>query len=75
MKPGLSSAADETRGAAQQECQSEAAAIRRPEGTSSDPANAGAAAFKRAGDANVAEFSDAVVLKKFGDLPNDLSEL
>jgi hypothetical protein len=58
-----------------QECQSEAAAIRRAEGMSSDPANAGAVAFKRAGDPNVGEFSDAVALKKFGDVPNDLSEL
>jgi hypothetical protein len=41
---------------------------------SRDPANAGAVAFKRAGDPNV-EFSDAVVLKKFGDVPEDLSEL
>jgi hypothetical protein len=32
------------------ECQSEAAAIRRAEGMSRDPANAGAVAFKRAGD-------------------------
>ena len=32
-------------------------------------------AFKRAGDPNVGEFSDAVVLKRFGDVPNDLSEL
>jgi hypothetical protein len=40
---------------------------------SSDPANAGAVAFKRAGDPG--EFSDAVVLKKFGDVPGDLSEL
>jgi hypothetical protein len=32
-------------------------------------------AFKRAGDPNVGEFSDAVVLKKFGDVPEDLSEL
>jgi hypothetical protein len=32
-------------------------------------------AFKRAGDLNVGEFSDAVVLKKFGDVPDDLSEL
>jgi len=39
------------------------------------PPNAGAVAFKRAGDPNVGEFSDAVVLKKFGDVPNDLSEL
>jgi hypothetical protein len=58
-----------------QECQSESAAIRRAEGMSRDPANAGAVAFKRAGDPNVGEFSDAVVLKKFGDVPEDLSEL
>ena len=37
--------------------------------------NAGAVAFKRAGDPNVGEFSDAVVLKKFGDVPEDLSAL
>ena len=55
-----------------QECQSEAAAIRRAEGMSRDPANAGAVAFKRAGDPNVGEFSDAVV---FGDVPEDLSAL
>jgi hypothetical protein len=58
-----------------QECQSEGTAIRRAEGMSRDPANAGAVAFKRAGDPNVGEFSDAVVLKKFGDVPEDLSEL
>ena len=39
------------------------------------PANAGAVAFKRAGDPNLGEFSDAVVLKKFGDVPGDLSAL
>jgi hypothetical protein len=39
-----------------QECQSEATAIRRVEGMSRDPANAGAVAFKRAGDPNVGEF-------------------
>jgi hypothetical protein len=55
-----------------QGCQSEAAAMRRAEGMSSDPANAGAVAFKRAGDPNVGEFSDAVV---FGDVPEDLSAL
>jgi hypothetical protein len=41
-----------------QECQSEAAAIRRPEGMSRDPSNAGAVAFKRAGDPNVGERCD-----------------
>ena len=40
---------------------------------SRDPANAGAVAFERAGDPNIGEFSDAVVLKKFGDVPEDLS--
>ncbi|HSK28487.1 MAG TPA: hypothetical protein VLA17_00855 [Candidatus Limnocylindria bacterium] len=60
---------------AAQECQSEGAAIRRAEGMSRDPANAGAVAFKRPGDPNVGEFSDAVGLKKFGDVPEDLSEL
>jgi hypothetical protein len=58
-----------------QECQSEGAAIRRAEAMSRDPANAGAVSFKRSGDPNVGEFSDAVVLKKFGDVPEDLSEL
>ena len=52
-----------------------AAAIGRAEGMSRDPAYAGAVAFKRAGDPNVGEFSDAVVLKKFGDVPEDLSGL
>jgi hypothetical protein len=41
------------------ECQSEAAAIRRAEGMSRDPAYAEAVEFKRAGDPNVGEFSDA----------------
>ena len=42
---------------------------------SRDPANVGAVAFKRAGDPNLGEFSDAVVLRKFGNAPEDLSEL
>ena len=57
------------------ECQSEVAAIRRADAMSRDPVNVGAVAFKRAGDPNVGEFSDAVVLKKFGDVPDDLSAL
>ncbi len=60
---------------AAQECQSEGAAIRRAEAMSRDPVNTGAVAFKRSGDPNVGEFSDVVVLRKFGDLPEDLSEL
>ena len=52
-----------------------AAAIRRAKGMSRDPANAGAVAFNRTGDPNVGKSSDAVVLKKFGDVPEDLSAL
>jgi hypothetical protein len=35
---------------------------------------AGAVAFARSGDPAVGEFSDAEVLAKFGDVPDDLSE-
>ena len=52
-----------------QECQSEAAAIRRGRRNVTRSCQCGAVAFKRAGDPNVGEFSDAVVLKKFGDVP------
>jgi hypothetical protein len=58
-----------------QECQSEVAAIRRADAMARDPVNVGAVAFKRTGDPNVGVFSDAVVLKRFGDVPDDLSEL
>ena len=58
-----------------QECQSESVAIRRAEAMSRNPAHVGAVAFKRSGDPHVGEFSDAVVLKKFGKVPDDLSEL
>ena len=58
-----------------QECQGEGAAIRRAEVMSRLPGNIGAIAFKRTGDPNVGDFSDAVVLKKFGDVPEDLGGL
>ena len=50
-------------------------AIRRAEAMSRDSSNAGALAFKRSGDPNVGNFSDAVVLKAFGDVPENLDEL
>jgi hypothetical protein len=58
-----------------QECPGEAAAIRRAESMSHDPKNAGSLAFKRTGDPNMGEFGDATVLRKFGEVPEDLSEL
>ena len=35
----------------------------------------GAVAFSRTGDPATGDFSDAKVLKKFGDVPDDLSAL
>jgi hypothetical protein len=35
--------------------------------------NVGAVAFSRTGDPAVGEFSDAVVLKAFGEVPDDLN--
>jgi hypothetical protein len=52
-----------------------AVAIRRAEAMARDPANAGALAFKRSGDPNTGNFSDAVVLKAFGDVSENLDEL
>jgi hypothetical protein len=34
-------------------------------------ANAGAVAFSRSGDPNIGEFEDAVILKTFGQVPED----
>ncbi len=53
------------------ECPNSGAAIRRAEAMAHS--NAGAVAFQRSGDPNIGEFSDAVILKKFGDVPDDLS--
>jgi hypothetical protein len=57
------------------ECQSSHAAIRKAEQLSRVDGNVGAVAFSRTGDPTVGEFSDAVLLKAFGAVPKDLSEL
>jgi hypothetical protein len=56
------------------ECPSGAAAIRRAEALSANQANAGAVAFSRSGDPNLGEFDDAVILKTFGEVPDDFAE-
>lgn len=53
------------------ECPHGAAAIRRAQALVSDKANAGAVAFSRNGDPNLGEFDDAVILKTFGEVPDD----
>ena len=58
-----------------QEMPSEHAAIRRAEAMAREPANAGALAFKRKGDPNMGDFSDAVIVKSFGTVPDNLDEL
>jgi hypothetical protein len=57
------------------ECQSETQALSRASAMARDPVNAGAVAFKRSGDPQLGEFSDAIVIKRFGDVPENLDEL
>jgi hypothetical protein len=53
------------------ECPHAAAAIRRAEALAARDANSGAVAFSRQGNAELGEFEDAVILKTFGDVPDD----
>ena len=57
------------------ECQSAHAAIRKAEQLSRVSGNIGAVAFSRTGDPAIGEFLDAVLLKAFGNVPDDLSGL
>jgi hypothetical protein len=58
-----------------EECQSSSSALRRAELLSKAPGSIGAIAFSRTGDPMVGEFGDAKLLRKFGDVPGDLSGL
>lgn len=60
---------------AAEECQSPTSALRRAEMLSRQPGNIGAVAFSRSGDPMIGEFSDAQLLRKFGQVPEDLSGL
>jgi hypothetical protein len=60
---------------AAEECQSPSGAVRRAEVLSRAPGSVGALAFSRTGDPMAGEFSDAQLLKKFGEVPDDLSGL
>lgn len=57
------------------ECPNPVAAIRHAEALSRAPGHIGAVAFSRSGDPELGEFGDAIVLRKFGDVPDDLSTL
>ncbi len=45
------------------------------EALSRKPGHVGAIAFSRTGDPDTGVFGDAQVIKKFGDVPDDLSTL
>jgi hypothetical protein len=47
----------------------------RAEALSRKDGHVGAVAFSRTGDPATGDFSDAKVIRKFGDVPNDLSAL
>ena len=56
------------------ECPNGAAAIRRAQAMAFNKENAGAVAFSRSGDPNLGEFDDAVILKTFGQVPENFKE-
>jgi hypothetical protein len=58
-----------------EECQSASTALRRAEMMSRLSGNVGAIAFSRSGDPMMGEFSDARLLRAFGQVPEDLSGL
>ena len=63
-----------TAGAAE-ECQSSSSALRRAELLSRAAGSIGAVAFSRTGDPMSGEFAEAKLLRKFGEVPDDLSAL
>jgi len=60
---------------AAEECQSSTGALRRAEALSRTAGSIGAVAFSRTGDPMIGEFGDARLLRKFGQVPDDLSGL
>ena len=57
------------------ECFNRNAAVMRAEAVSRKPGHVGAVAFSRTGNSAIGEFGDAKVIKKFGEVPEDLSAL
>ncbi|HKS18667.1 MAG TPA: hypothetical protein VJS63_05595 [Bradyrhizobium sp.] len=73
--PFLRDDAGEPVAGAAEECQSATAALRRAEMMSRLPGSIGAVAFSRTGDPLMGEFGDAHLLRRFGNVPEDLSAL
>ena len=57
------------------ECFSANAAVMQAEALARKPGHAGAVAFSRSGEHATGDFGDAKLIRKFGDVPDDLSAL
>jgi hypothetical protein len=57
------------------ECFNPTAAAMKAEALSRKPGYVGAVAFSRSGDPATGDFGDAKLIRKFGDVPDDLSVL
>lgn len=57
------------------ECFNPNAAVMKAEALSRKPGIVGAVAFSRSGDPATGDFGDATVIRKFGEVPDDLSTL
>jgi hypothetical protein len=57
------------------ECFNPNAAVMKAVALSRKPGHVGAVAFSRTGDPATGDFGDATVIRKFGDVPSDLSTL
>lgn len=57
------------------ECFNPTAAVMKAEALSRKPGHIGALAFSRTGDPATGDFGEATVIRKFGDVPEDLSAL
>jgi hypothetical protein len=57
------------------ECFNPSAAVMRAEALSRKEGYLGAVAFSRSGDPATGDFSGAKVIRKFGDVPDDLSAI
>jgi hypothetical protein len=57
------------------ECFSPNAAVMRADMLSRKQGHIGAVAFSRTGDPATGDFGDATIIRKFGDVPDDLSAL
>ena len=57
------------------ECFNPNSAVMKAEALSRKPGHVGAIAFSRSGDPATGDFGDAKLIRKFGDVPDDLSVL